>query len=27
LRQKGKKALSLDDMQQGVLKGATRHTR
>lgn len=27
LRQKGKKALSLEEMQRGVLKGATRHTR
>ncbi|HEX5543942.1 MAG TPA: type II toxin-antitoxin system PrlF family antitoxin [Nitrospira sp.] len=27
LRQKGKKALSLKEMQRGVLKGATRHTR
>lgn len=27
LRQKGKKAISLEEMQQGVLKGATRHSR
>ena len=27
LRQKSKKALSLDEMRRGVLKGATRHTR
>lgn len=27
LRQKDKKPLSLDAMKQGILKGATRHTR
>jgi AbrB family looped-hinge helix DNA binding protein len=27
LRQKGKKRLSLEEMQRGVLKGAIRHTR
>lgn len=27
LRQKGKKTISLEEMQQGVLKGATRHSR
>jgi len=27
LHQKGKKTLSLEDMQQGIAKGATRHTR
>lgn len=27
LRQKGKKALPLEEMPRGVVKGATRHTR
>ncbi len=27
LRQKGKKVLSIEEMQRGILKGATRHAR